>query len=115
MFKLFSIFLIFLSLSHGEDSKRYSCKMTALNMVPVTERQKASFGEISNPILIINSIKAKIVWGENSISYKYKMTDPRTTFEIYLDDTGVEKLNITSSRDTVIMASGQNVVHYDCR
>lgn len=61
------IFMLFLlsSFIFADKTKNYICEMYAVNYLPISERQKESFGAITNINMTISNVKAILDWNED--------------------------------------------------
>lgn len=109
LFLLFSGYLL-----ANDTTKEFVCEMHAVNYVPVSDRQKESFGAITKINMSISNIKAVLDWKEDTSVLKYSGNDPRTNLEVYASEDG-DKMLIAPDRSAFFMISGNTNINYKCK
>jgi hypothetical protein len=114
MIKKGIIFFLLVSSLFADSTKKFACEMYAVNYIPISDRQKESFGAITNIDMTISNIKAILDWKEDATVFKYMGTDPKTNFEFYVSEDE-EKMFITPDRSAFFIVVDNSNLNYRCK
>lgn len=114
MLKKCIIFLLLASSLFADNTKKFVCEMYAVNYIPISDRQKESFGAITNIDMTITNVKAILDWKEDTSVFKYMGNDPKTTLEVYVNEDQ-ERMFITPDRSAFFIIVDNSNLNYRCK
>lgn len=98
----------------ADNTKNFVCEMYAVNYIPISDRQKESFGAITNIDMTITNVKAILDWKEDTSVFKYMGNDPKTTLEVYVNEDQ-ERMFITPDRSAFFIVVDNSNLNYRCK